>query len=77
MIKIPLGLARKGKIRLRRIKSKPLYIKIVMKGDTTVEDTIPIGLKAPKIFKEIGAVTVCAPVAAEREVAIILGENFE
>ena len=48
-----------------------------MKGDTTVEDTIPIGLKAPKIFKEIGAVTVCAPVAAEREDAIILGENFE
>ena len=48
-----------------------------MNGDTTVEDTIPMGLKAPKIFSEIGAVTVCAPVAAEIDEAIIRGENFE
>ena len=48
-----------------------------MNGDTTVEDTIPMGLKAPKIFSEIGAVTVCAPVAAESDEAIIRGENFE
>lgn len=42
-----------------------------------VEETIPIGLKDPKILREIGAVTVWAPVAAESDEAIILGENFE
>ena len=47
-----------------------------MNGDTTVEDTIPIGLKAPKIFNEIGAVTVCAPVAAESDEANIFGQNL-
>ena len=46
-----------------------------MNGDTTVEDTIPIGLKAPKSFQELGAVTVCAPVAAERDAARIGGET--
>ena len=77
MIKIPLGVARNGKIRLRRIKTKPLYIKIVINGETTVLEIIPMGLKAPKIFKETGAVMVCAPVAAESEEAIIRGENLE
>ena len=51
-------------------------MKIVTKGETTVADTIPIGLKEPKSLREIGAVTVCAPLAAEREDAIILGLNL-
>ena len=51
-------------------------MKIVTNGETTVADTIPIGLKEPKSLREIGAVTVCAPVAAESEEAIIFGLNF-
>lgn len=50
---------------------------MVTNGETTVAETIPIGLKEPNIFKEIGAVTVCAPLAAERDDAINLGLNLE
>ena len=52
-------------------------MKSVTKGDTTVADTIPIGLKEPKSFKEIGAVMVCAPVAAANDEATGFGVNFE
>ncbi len=42
-----------------------------------MEEIIPIGLKDPKNLSEIGAVTVCAPLAAAREDAIGLGLKRE
>ena len=50
---------------------------IVTNGETTVAETIPIGLNEPNSFREIGAVKVWAPVAADNEPAIYLGLNFE
>ena len=52
-------------------------MKTVTKGETTVAESIPIGLKEPKILSESGAVMVCAPVAADKEEAIALGLNLE
>ena len=49
----------------------------VINGDTTVAEMIPIGLKEPNSFSEIGAVTVCAPVATDNEEDTAFGVNFE
>ena len=59
------------------MRTRPEYIKIVIMGETTVAETIPIGLKEPKILSDIGAVKVWAPVAADKDEAIGLGLNFE
>ena len=58
LIKIPLAFAIQGNIRLRIISNNPEYIKNVIKGETIVAEIIPIGLKEPKSFIEIGAVIV-------------------
>ena len=76
-IKIPLGFERIGNIRRNIIRLRPLSIKKVTNEETTAAQTSSSRLKEPNIFKEIGAVTVCAPLAAEREDAINLGLNFE
>ena len=50
---------------------------MVIKGDTIVAETIPMGLKEPKSLRDIGAVKVWAPVAADKEEVRNLGLNFE
>ena len=52
-------------------------MKHVTKGETIVAETIPIGLKEPKSLSEMGAVKVCALVAAESDDAAALGKSFE
>ena len=48
-----------------------------MKGETTVEEMIPTGLKDPKILRETGAVMVWAPVAADSGDDICFGVKLE
>ena len=66
-IKIPLGTASGGIIRLTIINKSPEYMNIVTTGETTEVAIIPIGAKLPNIFKETGAVKICAPVEEPSE----------
>ncbi len=50
---------------------------MVIKGETTVAEIIPIGLQEPKTFKETGIVKVCAAVEEDKESAKALGKSFE
>lgn len=52
-------------------------MKIEIKGEITVVAIIPIGLKVPNNFKEIGAVKICAPVEDDKLEAIIFGVKNE
>ena len=51
-------------------------MKIVIKGETTVEAIIPNGQNVPKSFSEIGAVKICAEVEAATEELMEYGVNF-
>ena len=76
LIKIPLISANIGNIKFITIKNNPMYIKIVIKGETTVEAIIPNGQNVPKSFSEIGAVKNCAEVEAATEELMEWGINL-
>lgn len=45
----------------------PRYKKIVINGEITNVDKIPIGTIVPKSFTQIGIVAICAPIDADNE----------